>query len=109
MKQLSNKWINHPEQQQGELLLTNCITTFSDKLVANWKTARVGQIAYNCYGEALLNTTVPVFVQRQEVIDNGNDPNKLGLGYQMQKMQIEANKVITRQKKGNPNETTNQR
>lgn len=55
----------HPEISAGEIFLTNIHETDHDLLLA-WKTARLGEHAYNEMGEMLDNTYKSVFVSETE-------------------------------------------
>jgi hypothetical protein len=53
----------HPELEEGERFLTNCVQDTYDSI--GWKTKRWGRHAYTIEGEPLTGY-IPVFVQRSE-------------------------------------------
>jgi hypothetical protein len=76
----------HPEAQEGEIFFFNVSAnlpgmsgldlddTFQSM---NWKTKRLGEVAYDISGNYLRHSR-PVFVQRSEVIERGMNPDNLG-------------------------------
>ncbi len=64
----------HPETREGEIFL--CNITPSGFNQSKWKTKRKGEIAYDSHGKDISSTGLyPIFVSRQELIDNGQDPD----------------------------------
>lgn len=79
---------NHPELGKGEVFLTNAS---DDSLLdrperysgarsswetVGWKTKRKGIVAYDVYGKSI-DGMFPVFVQREELVLGGIDPDNL--------------------------------
>ena len=62
---------NHPELREGEVLFSN--VTRDNTSIIIWKTARFGETAYDIYNQ-VVSTCIPVFVQREEIIAAGHDP-----------------------------------
>ena len=88
MKTLSK---NHPELQDGEVFLTNASDDHFPRLILlhqtisyrhsswesiGWRTKRKGVIAYDIYGKQI-NGMFPVFVQKEELINGGINPDIL--------------------------------
>ena len=83
-KKQSNFNKSHPEIREGEVFLTNTdaesspFYNFDDEGYhrIGWKTKRRGVIAYDIEGN-VVDYLVPVFVQRDELINAGIDPDHL--------------------------------
>ncbi|MEK7082586.1 MAG: hypothetical protein AAB972_00320 [Patescibacteria group bacterium] len=67
---------NHPELQDGEVFLTNASYRRSSWESIGWRTKRKGVIAYDIYGKQI-NGMFPVFVQKEELINGGINPDTL--------------------------------
>lgn len=78
---------HHPETAKGEVFLTNISNSFSDAQLFDhddrsdwesigWRTKRRGLVAYDIYGKPISGMR-PVFVQRDELLKGGVDPDKL--------------------------------
>jgi hypothetical protein len=59
----------HPELEEGEMLLTNCV--FETYALLKWTTKRWGAVAYTSRGVPL-HKYRPVFVQRKEYEEGKN-------------------------------------
>jgi hypothetical protein len=65
--------MTHPETLDGEVFMFN--GTDEDFRDAAWRTQRLGQQAYDIWGNPIRNKR-PVFVQRTEVEAAGVDPDQ---------------------------------
>ena len=73
------RWKNkhHPEKLPGEVFLTNADSDTLDYHIG-WKTKRKGKTAYDIYNKPLnYHDFFPVFVQRNELLAGGIDPDNL--------------------------------
>ena len=85
-------WKNHPELRKGEVFLTNAsndlrlrdingyIKKRSSWESVGWRTKRKGTVAYDILGGPI-NWMFPVFVQRDELVKGGIDPDTLWTKY----------------------------
>lgn len=70
----------HPEALEGEVLLTNADSEGLDHI--GWKSKRRGNVAYDIHNKPIKSHDFfPVFVQRQELLKGGIDPDGLWKGY----------------------------
>lgn len=65
MKEGRNYNNTHPEMEEGEMFLTNCVRADYDYARIGWKTKRRGLQSYTVSGEALKGYA-PVFVKKEE-------------------------------------------
>ncbi|MFZ5364681.1 MAG: hypothetical protein ACOZBH_00580 [Patescibacteria group bacterium] len=65
----------HPEQRAGEAFLGNTVEGLFSQI--RWKTKRLGSTAYGTNGQMIPagEQISPVFVQRQELLAAGVDPD----------------------------------
>lgn len=76
---------DHPELREGEVFLTNIespLRSREERTIGTarfheiiYQTKRLGEVAYTTSGQVLKGNS-PVFVQRQELLEAGIDPDK---------------------------------
>ena len=65
---------SHPELRDGEVFIGN--TSLDHWECVGWKTKRMGDVAYNIYGEPL-NGIHPTFAQAEELRRAGVNPDSI--------------------------------
>lgn len=69
---------NHPEMQEGEVLITN--SDDEGYGCVGWKSKRKGKVTYDTSNKPLGHRwpdSFPVFAQRDELEEHGVDPDKI--------------------------------